>query len=180
MSSFRPLPVVALAVLVAASAPSALAVNYDGKSVSPSVCQPYAPDTTAAEIQVSQTGIYNPGTVIEKVICPLPRDAEVGYSGDNTAVLAIHYRVLGAAPGRVTCTMFVGSSSQGNYAVATATASGDLVSAGARDYFYLTAPSQNENWLLAPNVLICAISPKTSLGAIAIEEESATQQNITG
>jgi hypothetical protein len=175
MSAHRPLVLAALTALclgpLGASA-------YDAKAISPSICQPFAPDTTAAEIEVTQVGIYNPGTSIEKVICALPRDSEVAYSSLNgLGNLAVYYRVLGAAPGRLTCTVFVGTSTMHWQSVATATASGDLVSGGNRGYLTWNLPAQSTTIPLVPNTLVCAISPKTSLGAIYLRENGLTDES---
>jgi hypothetical protein len=163
-----------LVIAAALSAPGAQAISTDEKAVSPSLCQPYAPDTTAAEIQVTQTGIYNPGTSTEKVVCAMPRDLDTYYNEGATATVVVYYRVLGAAPGRVTCTYFVGSSSMHTQAVSTVSASGDLVSGGLRSAVQLTAPAQNSTFRLVPSTMICALSPKASMGAIYIMEYGAT------
>jgi hypothetical protein len=168
MSVNPPFAPAMLAVLAIACVPAPAQAAYDQKSVSPSICQPFAPDTTAAEIQVTQTGIYNPGTAIEKVICALPRDAETAYTTGSLS-LAVYYRVLGGAPGRVSCTIFIGSTSMPAAVVATTTASGPLVSGGDRSYVAFNAPAQ-VNADMVSNTLICAISPKTSLGSIYVYE----------
>src|SRR5690349_10153164 len=73
--------VVALAAVVAA--PSTHAAT-DYKFVAPVDCEPYVPGgTLATELVVSPTGIYNPGTSIERVLCPMPRDQDDPFiSGD--------------------------------------------------------------------------------------------------
>ena len=72
----RPILAASAASLLIALVPSTatIAAPYDFKGVSASICQPYAPDTTSAQIQVTQSGIYSPGTTIEKVICAMPRE----------------------------------------------------------------------------------------------------------
>jgi hypothetical protein len=170
----HPLRIVVLASLAAAALlPSPAAQAFlDRKSVSPSDCIPYAPDTTSGELQITPTGVYNPGTTTEKVICPLPRDQDTAYVADNIAVI-VYYRVLGGAVGRLTCTLYVGSSSMQASAVYTNSASGPLVSAGARSSVTLSGATQPE-FSSVPNTLVCQISPKTSLGAIYMDETVQT------
>lgn len=166
----------AAATFLAMTVPATTAIGapYDLKGVSASICQPYAPDTTSAQIQVTQSGVYNPGTTIEKVICPLPRDTEQAYAAE-ALVVGVYYRVLGGAPGRVTCTVFIGSTGMHSAAVLTATGSGALVSGGTRGVLWLyNAALQDLGNTVVPNQMICAISPKTQLAAIYVEEQGKT------
>jgi hypothetical protein len=164
----------ALACVVGAVAMAPAARATDSKSFSPSLCQPYAPDTSAAELQYTHTGIYNPGTTTEKVLCTVPRDQETELVTGDIAV-AVHYRVLGATPARLTCSLFVGSTSHMTaYAVST-TASGNLISGGNRDFFYLIGGTQSESFQTAPMTLVCVIPPKTSFGGFDVSESKPTE-----
>lgn len=174
MSDRKSLMFAACTLLALASAPAALGQSYDQKAISPMDCQPYAPDTGWGDVQFTPTGIYNPGTTTEKVICALPRDAETGYTMANYLVLTVYYRVIGASPGRLTCTIFVSSTSMTPNAVTTVTASGPLASGGARNMVDLTVSSQPSPYVSNPNSLVCAISPKTSMGGIYFYEQNAT------
>jgi hypothetical protein len=151
----------------------AAAGAWDGKSISPSSCQPYAPDTTSAELQVTAAGIYNPGATIEKVICPIPRDQEVEYIAGNATVL-VDYRVLGTTQGRLTCTLYVGSPNHFSGYAATATTVGPLTANGNITGLQISAPTQGDYEPQAPVTLVCAISPKTWMGAIELFEYDAT------
>jgi hypothetical protein len=128
-------------------------------------CDAYAPDTARSELQFTPTGIYNPGTTIEKVQCMVLYDQESNYA-PNDLYVSVRYRGLGAAPGRLTCTLFVGSSSVQSDPVATTTTVGALVANGERTYVAMDGGSPQESFASAPVTLICAISPKTSMGSI--------------
>jgi hypothetical protein len=144
----------------------------DLKYVSAAECQPYAPDTSAAELQITQNGVYNPGTTNEKVICPLPRDANVEYPGGHIEVVA-RYRVLGGALGRLSCSLFLGSTAVQTSPVISSTASGEWVANGARGSVHLISGGAMDPDL-GPNNLICTISPKTQLGGIYVQEDVLT------
>ena len=111
-------------------APAARA-SEDGKVINPATCQPYGPDTTTAELAWSPTGVYNPGTASEKVMCVLSRDQETAYVEGGVAAV-VWYRVLGPTPSRMTCSLYIGSTSMHVDPVTTSTASGPLESGGAR------------------------------------------------
>ena len=161
--------------LLAATFPTGSArADHDYKAVSPALCQPYAPDTTAADVQVTQNGIYNPGTAIEKVICALPRDVESAYPAGGM-VVGVYYRVLGGAPGRLTCTLFLGSTGMLPFdPVQTSTVSGNTASGGERDSLWIGINAQASTPNIIPNTMICAISPKTLLAGIHFEETVPT------
>ena len=160
--------VVVIALL--AAAPAARAFE-DGKLLNPAICQPYAPDTTAAELAYSPTGVYNPGTTSEKVLCVLPSDQETAYAANGMGV-SLWYRVVGPTPSRMTCSLYIGSLSQDDAPVSTSTASGTLESGGSRGYLSVTGTAHATPW--APVTLICSIPPKTSFAAMRFVELEAT------
>lgn len=161
------------ALLLLACASTAFA--YDAKVVPPGAsCVAYGPDTTAAELQFSQTGVYNPGTTIEKVLCQLIHDQEGAYASTDALQVRVDYRVLSGATGRLTCTLFIGTTSFQTDPVYTHTTSGPLVSGGNRSYLYVQGGTQQLNYNLVPSALICAISPKTSMGSITFSEAGDT------
>ena len=80
----------------------------DPKAFGAAECEPYAPDTTRAELTYSPNGIYNAGTTNEKVICVLVRDQDAAFEHYTLSIDA-HYRVLGATAARLTCTLWLGS-----------------------------------------------------------------------
>src|SRR5689334_6651899 len=83
---------------------------YDQKVMAPvTACIAYGPDTTSAELQFAPSGIYNPGTTSEKVVCSMPRDQETAYTTNQVGII-VNYRVLGATPAKMTCTLYVGSA----------------------------------------------------------------------
>ena len=162
---------VAFPALILVALAAAPVRAFDGKAVSPAAsCIAYAPETTAAELQFTTTGIYNPGTTAEKVLCALPHDTETYYSDQNVMQVTVYYRVLSGAPARMTCTLFVGTTSQNSTAVTTATVMGDYASAGGRTAFAIELQTQGLQSTFQPNALMCAIPPKVSLGAITIIE----------
>ena len=165
-----------VATLVVAATLSPATIAWDSKALpSAPSCIPYGPNTTAAELQFTPTGIYNPGTTIENVICALPRDEESLYSDANAVFADITYRVLGPTQGRLTCTLFVGTSAHEEAAVVTNTASGPMVSGGVRTGVTVLVKSQPSSTIIVPNTLVCAISPKTIMGAILFTEHNATE-----
>jgi hypothetical protein len=176
MNPSRSLPILSLVLVLGAAmlAPAPASASADRKMVQPSACQAYGPDTTISELDLSAAGIYNPGTTIERVICPLPRDQESAYTSGQL-VVGIYYRVLGAAATTVTCTLTVGSTSMQSAAVYTHTASGPTVKSGARSSYQFTTATQSNEFLVVPTSVTCAIPPKTSLGAIYFAEGAATQ-----
>jgi hypothetical protein len=166
------------ALLVVAAASMSPASAIDGKVVGAgTACIAYGPDTTAAELQFTQTGIYNPGTTTEKVMCQLMHDLEGEYLGDPALQARVSYRVLGATPGRVTCTLFVGTTSQQTDPIYATTLSGDLQSAGGRGQlvFSLAGGMQQAGYNMVPTTMICAISPKTSMATITYYEWGSTE-----
>jgi hypothetical protein len=172
-SAMRLVPYAALVGGLAFAVPSP--AFFDAKALAPgAACVPYAPDTTGAELQFTPSGIYNPGTSIEKVLCSLPRDQDSAYTAGQMFA-AVTYRVLGAAPGRITCTVFVGSAQQQTDAVYTSTAVGMLVASGTRGSIQLEGATQPAGTHVVPVAMVCAISPKTWLSTIYFDESDQTQ-----
>jgi hypothetical protein len=164
----------AAAALAVATLPAQAAA--DRKFVHPSACAAYGPDTTAAEIEFSPVGIYNPGTQIEKVVCPMPRDQEVAYtSGD--LVVGIYYRGFAPVDARLTCTLTVGSTSMQSEVVFTHSKAGPMVKNGARGQLELNGATQAGPFHSIPSSVVCALSPKTSLGGILYYETEPTHTN---
>lgn len=163
---------VALAGIVSSPQP---AWAYDDKGINPGTsCTAFAPDTTAAELQFTPTGVYNPGATVEKVLCQIPRDQEAAYTtGQLTAIVV--YRVVGGTPSKVTCTLFIGSTAQQTEPVYTHTASGDMTSAGGRAQLSLTgATSSSFTWAVSSTALVGNLPAKTWIGGIYMEELGTT------
>jgi hypothetical protein len=110
-------------------------------------------------------------SAIEKVLCSVPRDQENPYLQFNMEVIA-NYRVVGGTPGRMTCTLFVGSANHQIEPVVTTTDVGDLKSNGARGYVQMMAGVQQSE--TAPVSVVCALSPKTWFSNLSIAEWGAT------
>jgi hypothetical protein len=159
-----------LVLLVAVAGPAARAA--DSKTIAASQCAAYGPDTTAAELTFSPTGVYNGGTTNEKVLCALPRDQDLAYAASEL-YLSAYYRVLGGTPGRMTCTVFVNSTSQYGV-VTTATASGGLVSGGTQSSLNVAMPAQGDSINSSPVTAICLIPPKTSFSSMIMTEMGTT------
>jgi hypothetical protein len=158
------------AIALAVSSPVAQASDF--KFASGVECVPYGPDTTAAELQITPNGVYNFGTTVEKVLCPLPRDSQVEYPGGYLEVL-VYYRVLGALPARMTCTLFIGSAAVQTTSIHTHTASGAFVSNGAvTNVWLLTGGESTPD--LGPNNVLCSMPAKSQLGGIHVQEDVIT------
>jgi hypothetical protein len=170
--SLRPCPaalaIVATLGLLATSPARALS---DYKAFGAAECEPYAPDTTRAELAYSPNGIYNPGTTSEKVMCVLIRDQDSGNSQFVLDVI-VHYRVLGSAAARMTCTLWLGSTSQQYVTQYTETKSGPFVNAGTTTSMTFEVFQASPTVFLTPVSLLCVIPPKTSFGAIVQAEDS--------
>jgi hypothetical protein len=164
-----------LSALLVAACPVPAGAGNDAKSTPAGACEPYAPDTTAAELQYSPHGVYNPGTATEKVFCPLPRDSDRPYADGELNVI-VSYRVLGGAAARVVCTLWVGSLSVDEGPVYSQTVTGPYALGGGREDLYLDDAVQASSLAVVPVSLICAIPPKTSLGAIYQNETNVTNE----
>jgi len=177
MNAFKPSLAVAAVTLLAAglATNTALATSLDWKVVSPATCIPYtAAGTTAADITISSSGVYNPGTVNKSVICPMPRDSDVSYTSSADGLWEIHYRVSGGS-GKLVCTVYVGTVVLEAAPVYTQTASGTLVGAGSRSSLLLQAGEPaGTTYIGQPVNIICAIWPKTTLGVIFQREVTIT------
>lgn len=92
------LPLVVLGICM--GAPEARAAA-DWKSITPSICQPYGPNTSASELSYTQKGITNPGTTNESVLCSLGSDGDSAWSNVNggSGNIYVFYQV-GGIPGR--------------------------------------------------------------------------------
>ena len=157
------------ALVLAAPAQSA----EDFKFVAPVDCEPYGPGTQASEIQVTATGIYNPGTSAELVLCPMPRDQDDPFISGDVQVTA-YYRALGANSATMACTLYVGSTSMQGTAVYSASATGPFASNGARNQLTINGATQTQAFSAVPVNVLCSIGPKVSFGGIFWSEEGPT------
>jgi hypothetical protein len=168
-------PVLAAGVVAVActlAAPASQAAS-DYKFVAPVDCEPYAPNTLASELQYTPTGIYNPGTGVERVLCPIPRDQDEQYITNDVQVVA-YYRGLGGAAAGMTCTLFIGSTSMQSTAVYAASVAGAPVASGARDSLIINAGSQTQDFAAVPVHVICALGPKVSFAGLFWDEAGPT------
>lgn len=161
-----------VAVAATLAAPT-LQADTDFKFVAPVDCEPYAPNTLASELQITPTGIYNPGTSVERVLCPIPRDQDEPYITNDIQVIA-YYRGLGGAPAGATCTLFVGSTSMQTTAVYAATVAGPAVASGNRTQLTINAGSQSDDYFAVPVHVICALGPKVSFAGLFWDEAGPT------
>jgi hypothetical protein len=173
--NLRPLlPALAATALAAALPATPAHATDDFKFVSAADCEPYAPDTTANELEVTPSGVYNPGTTLERVLCPMPRDQEDIYTSGSVQVI-VYYRGLSAYPGRLTCTLYVGSTSMQTAAVYTTSVAGPTVANGNRTNLTLDGATQSTAFHTVPVNVLCAIPPKLSLAGMFFDETAATQ-----
>ena len=161
------------AVLLVCLGASGAQAASDAKGLGASACLPYAPDTSYAELTYSPTGIYNGGTTNEKVMCTLVRDQDTAYAMDGLGV-AVYYRVLGGTAARMTCTLFIGSTTMQTDPVYTTTVTGDYASGGGRDFLLMYGGPQSLELTSLPVTVLCVIPPKTSFGALRYVELDIT------
>jgi hypothetical protein len=163
--------IVALAGL-AVPAPSAVAAD-DFKFVAPADCIPYAPNTTAAELQLTTAGVFNPGSTTEQILCPLPRDQEDPYQTGEVDIV-VYYRGLGPVAARVSCTLYVGSPSMQSTAIYTKTVQGPLASGGTRTNLTIAGAGHSPNFYSVPVSLLCSIGPNMSVAGVFFNESGPT------
>jgi len=169
----KPCLLTALVVLAAAAIPAQTAhATDDFKFVSPADCVPYQPTTSASELALSIAGIHNPGTSVEAVLCPMPRDQEDPYLSNEVDV-SVYFRAAGA-PGRVTCTLFIGSSSMQGTAVIATTSSSPVVANGTRAVVTILSGGQNTSFDAVPVSVLCYLDPKISLAGVFFAESGPT------
>jgi hypothetical protein len=162
--------IVVLAALVAPAGPARAADDF--KFVHAADCVPYAPNTQAAELQLTPAGYYNPGSQIERVLCPMPRDQDDAYlSGDVD--ITVYYRGLGGTPGRMVCTLYVGSTHM-TTSVYAQTVNGPYASNGVRTSLVISGAGQPGGYLTAPVSVLCSLDPGVALGGLFFNESGPT------
>jgi hypothetical protein len=168
------LPIPAAVALAAAFAfaPGAHAAD-DFKFVAPADCEPYPPDTSAAQLRLMIPGLYNPGVEVERVLCPMPRDQDDPYLWGDVDVTA-YYRA-GSTPGRMTCTLYVGSTGMQSTAIYSTSASGPLAAAGARSSLTIAGAGQSQSYWTVPVSVLCSIDPKVTFAGLFFNERGPTQ-----
>ncbi|MGH8028751.1 MAG: hypothetical protein ACREO3_02335 [Arenimonas sp.] len=159
-----------VAALAAPVAPARAATDF--KFVHGTGCVAFGPNTQVGELQISPAGIYNPGTSVERVICPMPRDQDDAYISGDVDV-TVYYRGL-STPGRVTCTLYVGSVYMQVGSVYTNSVVGDFAGNGVRDYLVIQGAGQTSEFLTAPVNVLCALDPKMALAGLFFNESGPT------
>lgn len=166
------LPVlVAMAALVA-PVDRAIAAD-DFKFVAASACIPFTPNTQVGELQITTAGIYNPGTSVERVICPMPRDQDDPYLS-NDVNITVYYRGMGATSGRVTCTLYVGSVNMQTTSIYTNSVVGPLAANGQRTNLVIIGAGQDANFFALPTTVLCALDPKMAIAGLFFNERGPT------
>ena len=141
----------------------------DFKAFHGALCVARGPGTTPGELTAGAYGIANPGLTDESVVCPLDIDAETTWQGIQAPTLYVHFR-SGTEPGKLTCTVFVGSFGSQDTAIASYTASATSA-AGAMNSLSLVVPEPTWPWAGAPVVSVaCTLSPKVKLGGMFLRE----------
>jgi hypothetical protein len=129
-----------------------------------------------SELVYSQTGVYNPGTTNESVICEMPVDADHSWSStpSNGTSLNVYFRA-GSVSGKVACTAYTGSTgvlAGTTYSVANNPAG---IAAGTRgNYVMQLAESSGLYGAAPPTNVICTLTPKATLAAIFLFEDIST------
>lgn len=165
--------IAATVVVAAVAAPVQTARAADDfKFVHAAACVPYAPNTLPGDLQLTYAGYYNPGTAVERVLCPMPRDQDDAYlSGDVD--ITVYYRAVTATSGRLSCTLFVGSTNM-TTSVYGQSVTGPLASNGARTNLVISGAGQPAGFLTAPVSVLCAIDPKMALAGLFFNESGPT------
>ena len=167
------LPILAaLAVAAAfAYAPSARAAD-DYKFVAASECEPFPPDTNIAALRHTLAGLYNPGTEIERVICPMPRDQDDYYLSNELEVVA-YYRA-GSVSGRMSCTLYVGSTAMQTTSVYSVSKTGLVAAPNAREYLTISGGGGSQDFFAVPLSVLCSLDPKITFAGLFFDERGPT------
>jgi hypothetical protein len=169
----KPLFVPVLVALAALAAPvESVDAATDFKFVSALDCVAFTPNTQPGELQINASGVYNPGTTVERVLCPLPRDQDDAYIA-NDVDITVYYRGMGA-PGRVTCTLFVGSAYMQAGPVWTASVVGNSAGNGNRNSLVIVGATQDTEFLTAPANVLCSLDPKMAIAGLFFNESGPT------
>jgi hypothetical protein len=144
----------------------------DFKFVHAADCVPYAPNTQPADLQLTPAGYYNPGVTVERLLCPMPRDQDDAYLSGDVDITA-YYRGMTATPGRLTCTLYVGSSSM-TTSVYAQTVSGPYAANGARTTLVISGAGQPGGFLTAPVGVLCSLDPKMAFAGLFFNESGPT------
>jgi hypothetical protein len=164
-------------LLGATFTPPADAVGLEIKAFSPNACQAMGPNTTISELTITVSGLYNPGTTNETVMCPLVTDAESAWTdtAGMSARVIVHYKA-GSIAGKVYCTAYVGSGVYNMGPIYSLSYNPPNQLPGTRLYFGIDlAESSQSGYTTAPQVnLLCTISPKATLGTIFLREDMTT------
>jgi hypothetical protein len=165
------LAVAAAAAAFSVFAPAARAAD-DFKFVAPAECEPYPPYTSAAELRHTLAGIWNPGVEAERVLCPMPRDQDDPYLSGDVDVVA-YYRA-GSVAGRMSCTLYVGSTAMQTTSVYARSATGPLAAAGARTNLVIEGAGQSDDFWTVPVSVLCSIDPKVTFAGLFFNERGPT------
>jgi len=169
----KPLCLPVLVALVALVTPAQHAdAATDFKFVSALDCVAFTPNTQPGELQINASGVYNPGTTVERVLCPLPRDQDDAYIS-NDVDITVYYRGMGA-PARVTCTLFVGSAYMQAGPVWTASVVGAPAGNGSRDSLVIVGATQDTEFFTGPANVLCSLDPKMAIAGMFFNESGPT------
>jgi len=169
----KPLFLPVLVALAALAAPvESVDAATDFKFVSALDCVAFTPNTQPGELQLTTAGIYNPGTSVERVLCPMPRDQDDPYIA-NDVDITVYYRGLGA-PARVTCTLYVGSVYMQSTSIYTSSTVGDPAGNGGRNNLVIVGAGQDSNFLTAPTNVLCSLDPKMAIAGLFFNESGPT------
>jgi hypothetical protein len=162
----------ALPVLLALAFATPVEAGTDFKFVSALDCVAFTPNTQPGELTINAGGIYNAGTTTERVLCPMPRDQDDPYLSNDVDV-TVYYRGMGT-PGRVTCTLFVGSAYMQTSAIYSNSVVGPLAGNGARSSLIIVGASQDDDFLTVPTNVLCALEPKMAIAGLFFYEGGPT------
>lgn len=164
--------ITAIALSALCAAPQATAA--DRKGYSTNVCVPNGP-AAANDLSYSHQGLFN-GSFTENriVICPLISDTEGFYGPDNAASVTVRYRTASSTPGRINCTIYVGSLGTQSWSAAYESPQHPANTDGIFTININPETALSFRW--EPVNLVCSLTPRVRMSKIYMSETGATQE----
>ena len=158
-----------LGVATLSSASTAIA-NSDYKAMPGGACMPYG-SSTWADMTWRPSGVNNPGTANQYVLCSVMHDAEYEWTDANPGYVSLVFKAQSTAP--ITCTLTVGST-----LVGAATTYSQSLTLAAGDYGSLSFPAAvgdtSDALSYNPVSVNCRLPPKTTLVRVLVDDTQAT------
>lgn len=163
---------VALSLFALALLPVVPAQAADVKAVSPAVCQPYSPGKPIdpSLLHIRADGIFNYGKSSQYVICPIPKDADEGWTFNSQWRVMVHFEKQDGSntpTSNNACSLYVGTIRYGTFKSKVKAAS------SVEPYGPNVLFSEQDGLLAAasePATLVCVIAPSNILEWIELRE----------